>query len=269
MKKSLIVLLILAVCSVSVFAGGSQESASGDNSLEYIKDKGVFVLGLDDSFPPMGFRDESGEVAGFDIDLAKEVCKRMDVELKTQPIDWDAKILDLNSKDIDVIWNGLSINPERKEKIEFSKPYIANRQIIIVLAGSGIDTKADLTGKKVGAQLSSVAVEAINADANTAASLGELVKFQDNVQAMMDLEVGRIDAIVVDEIMGRYYISKKEGVFDVATEYFTEEEYGIGFRKGELAFVAEVDRIIDEMVEDGTAAAISNKWFAEDILLPR
>ncbi|OQY33169.1 MAG: amino acid ABC transporter substrate-binding protein [Spirochaetaceae bacterium 4572_59] len=269
MKKSLIVFLVLAVCSASVFAGGNQESASGDNSLEYIKEKGVFVLGLDDSFPPMGFRDENGEITGFDIDLAKEVCKRMGVELKLQPIDWDAKILDLNSKDIDVIWNGLSINPERKEKIEFSKAYIANRQIIIVQAGSAIDSKADLAAKTVGVQLGSTADDAVNNDADTMASLDELVKFQDNVQALMDLEVGRIDAVVVDEILGRYYISKKEGVFGVASESFTEEEYGIGFRKGELAFVAEVDRIIDEMVKDGAAAAISNKWFAEDILLPR
>ena len=248
---------------------GAQESEGGDNSLQYILDKGTFVLGLDDSFPPMGFRDEAGEITGFDIDLAKEVCTRMGVELKLQPIDWDAKILDLNSKDIDVIWNGLSIDDERKKKIDFSKPYIANRMIIIVQAGSGIDTKADLAGKKVGVQLGSSADGAVNADKATADSLGELVKFQDNIQALMDLEVGRIDAVVADEILGRYYISKKADAYEVATDYFTEEQYGIGFRKGDAAFVAEVDRILDEMVKDGAAAAISAKWFGEDVLLPR
>ena len=269
MKKGLILILALAICSTALFAGGSQESVSGDNSLSYIKDKGVFVLGLDDSFPPMGFRDENGEITGFDIDLAREVCKRMGVELKLQPIDWDAKILDLNSGDIDVIWNGLTITDEREEKISFSKPYIANRQIVIVQASSGISTKADLAGKKVGIQLGSSADDAVNSDAETLATLDELVKFQDNVQALMDLEVGRIDAVVVDEILGRYYISKKEGVFAVAEEAFAAEEYGIGFRKGEEAFASEVDRILDEMVKDGAAAAISSKWFADDILLPR
>ncbi len=257
------------LCAATVFASGKSEAPAGDNSLAYIQDKGVLVLGLDDSFPPMGFRDENGEIAGFDIDLAKEVCKRMGVELKLQPIDWDAKILDLNSKDIDVIWNGLTINEERQSKITFSKPYIANRQIVIVQAGSGIDTKADLAGKTIGLQLGSSANDAVDSDADTVATLADLVKYQDNVQALMDLQVGRIDAVVADEIMGRYYISKKPGIYDVASDDFAEEEYGIGFRKGEEAFAAEVDRILDEMVKDGTAEAISEKWFAEDILLER
>lgn len=268
MKKKLIILLLM-VSSVAIFAKGSNEKADVDNSLNYVKENGVLVLGLDDSFPPMGYRDEDGNIVGFDIDLAKEVTKRMGVELKLQPIDWDAKILDLNSKDIDVIWNGLTITDERKEKIEFSKPYIANRQIVIVQADSGIDLKADLSGKKIGIQLGSSADDAVNSDKATLETLEELVKYQDNVQALMDLEVGRIDAVVVDEILGRYYISKKPGVYTVATDFFAEEEYGIGIRKNEKALAAEIDRIMDEMVADGTAAEISDKWFAEDILLER
>ncbi len=267
--KKLIMLSMALLCAAAVFGSGQSEASGEDNSLTYIQDKGVLVLGLDDSFPPMGFRDENGEIAGFDIDLAKEVCKRMGVELKLQPIDWDAKILDLNSRDIDVIWNGLTITEERKNNITFSKPYIANRQIIIVQAASGIDTKADLAGRKVGLQLGSSANDAVDSDAATVASLADLVKYQDNVQALMDLQVGRIDAVVADEIMGRYYISKKPGVYEVASDDFAEEEYGIGFRKGEEAFAAEVDRILDEMVADGTAVAISEKWFAEDVLLER
>ncbi len=100
-------------------------------------------------------------------------------------------------------------------------------------------------------------------------SLGEIVKFEDNVQALMDLGIGRLDAVVVDEILGRYYISKKEGEYAVATDYFAEEEYGIGFRKADKAFAAEVNRIMDEMAKDGAAAAISTKWFGKDILLAR
>jgi polar amino acid transport system substrate-binding protein len=267
--KKVISLLLMTICAGLLFAGGTKEMTEGDNSLKYIQDKGVLVLGLDDSFPPMGFRDENGDVAGFDIDLAKEVASRMGVKLEMQPIDWDAKILDLNSKDIDVIWNGLTITDERKGKIEFSKPYIANRQIVIVQKASGITTKADLDGKTVGIQLSSSADDAVNGDPATVATLKEIVKYQDNVQALMDLETGRIDAVVVDEILGRYYISKKPGVYAVASEDFGAEEYGIGFRKDEVAFVAEVDRIMDEMAKDGTAASISKKWFAEDILLAR
>jgi len=266
--KKILVLLLIAASSALLFAGGTRES-KGDTSLTDVKEKAVFVLGLDDSFPPMGFRDEKGGIVGFDIDLAREVCLRMGVELKLQPIDWDAKILDLNSRDIDAIWNGLTITDERKESITFSKPYIANRQIIIVKSGSGIDTITGLSGKKVGLQLGSSAENAVLSHAGAAESFAEMAKYQDNVQALMDLEVGRIDAVVVDEILGRYYISKKPGMFTVAAEAFAEEQYGIGFRLGELALAAEVDRILDEMDKDGTAGKISVKWFGEDVLLPR
>ncbi len=267
MKKIAVLILLLAT-AMAVFAGGKKETGS-DDSLKYIMDKGTLVLGLDDSFPPMGFRDENGNITGFDIDLAKEVCKRMGVELKLQPIDWDSKILDLNSKDIDVIWNGLTITEERKAKIDFSKPYIANRQIIITQASSPIDKISDLKGKIVGIQLGSSAEDAVRADEKVLESFKELAKYQDNIQALMDLATGRIDAVVVDEILGRYYIAKKPGVYKVATEAFAKEEYGIGFRKGDTALVKKVDSIMDEMVKDGTAPQISVKWFGEDILLPR
>ncbi|MFP4212320.1 MAG: amino acid ABC transporter substrate-binding protein [Alkalispirochaeta sp.] len=274
MKKIVLTLALLGVAMV-VFASGAGESAGGaadaegDQSLQRILDKGEFVLGLDDSFPPMGFRDDDGEIVGFDIDLAREVAARLGVELRLQPIDWDAKILDLNSGDIDVIWNGLTITDEREKNITFSKPYIANRQIVIVREDSGIDTKADMAGAVVGIQLGSSAEDAINSDPETLATFDEVSKYQDNVQALLDLEVGRIDAVVVDEILGRYYISRKPGVFAVASDFFAAEEYGIGFRKGEFAFMEAVDATLDEMVADGTAAEISEKWFDEDVLLPR
>mgnify|MGYP006284759009 CR=1 FL=1 len=276
MKRLLGTLVLLLAATVVFAAGGKEESdvrtgadTMGDGSLQQILDNGELVLGLDDSFPPMGFRDEDGNIVGFDIDLAKEVTDRLGVELRLQPIDWDSKILDLNSGDIDVIWNGLTITPEREEKIDFSKPYLANRQIVIVQADSGIDTKADLADKAVGIQLGSSAEDAVNSDPETLETFASLNKYQDNVQALLDLEVGRIDAVVVDEILGRYYISQKPGVFTVASDFFAAEEYGIGFRQGESAFIEAVDGALDEMVADGTAAEISEKWFGEDVLLPR
>lgn len=268
MKKTTAFLLVL-ITGFTLFAGGTKDTSDKDNSLQYIMDKGNLVLGLDDSFPPMGFRDENGNITGFDIDLAKEVCKRLGVELKLQPIDWDSKILDLNSKDIDVIWNGLTITDERKEKISFSKPYIANRQIIVTGASSSIDTIADLAGKTVGIQLGSSAEDAVRSNQEALNSFKQLAKYQDNIQALMDLSTGRIDAVVVDEILGRYYIAKKPGLYKVASAYFAEEEYGIGFRKGDKALVEKVDSVMDIMVKDGTAAEISKKWFGKDILLPR
>ena len=160
----------------------------------------------------------------------------MGVEVELKPIDWSANILSLNNKDIDVIWNGLTITESRKKEIEFSKPYLANRQIIITQAGSDIKTKADLAGKIVGVQLGSSAEEALNADTETAETLKEIMKYGNYTEALLDLKAGRVDAVVMDEVVGKYYISKKPGEYAIAEEDFGYEEYGIGFRKGDIAF---------------------------------
>jgi len=180
----------------------------GDESLQKILDKGYMILGLDENFPPMGYRNESGTIVGFDIDLATEVASRLGVELKIQPIDWNVKEMELNDGKIDMIWNGMSITPARVEEMNMSKPYIANRQIIIVNENSGIKTKADLEGKKVAAQAGSSAIDAMKADAETFATFGDLVEFDNNNAAYLDLKAGRVDAFVVDEVVGKYMISQ-------------------------------------------------------------
>ena len=186
-----------------------EESAApaGDKSLEEIKAKGKFIVGLDDSYPPMGFRDEKNEIVGFDIDLAKEVAKRMGVEVEFQPIDWDSKELELNSGKIDCIWNGMTITDERIANMFFAKPYIANQQIIIVPASSGITKKAQLEGKVVGLQKGSSSLEALTADP-VGSKVKQIVEYADNVSAYMDLQAGRIDVFVVDSVVGRYVISQ-------------------------------------------------------------
>ena len=186
------------------------KTVSGDNSLQYILDKGELVLGLDDSFPPMGYSDsKTGEIVGFDIDLAEEVCKRLGVKLIKQPISWDAKEIELSSKNIDVIWNGMSMTDERIENMFLSKPYIANAQVIIVAEDSPIKTKADLKGKKVGLQKGSSALDAVTADTETYNAImdgGEIVQFDENLTAYLDLKAGRVDAFVVDKVVGEYII---------------------------------------------------------------
>lgn len=262
----------VAVCSIAfllltigVWAGGSQES--GQTTLAKIQEQGSFVLGLDDSFPPMGFRGESGDIVGFDIDLAKEVADRMGVELELRPVDWDGVILSLNKGDIDLIWNGMTITESRQEKIDFSQPYLANRQIVIVAGDSDIAAKADLAGKKVGVQMGSSSETAISREPDVLESFDQLKKYADNVVALLDLKAGRVDAVVVDEIMGRYYIAKRPGDYKVIDEDFGREEYGIGFRQEDDAFRQKVDEILNEMRADGTAAEISEEWFGEDIVL--
>ncbi|MDR3193098.1 MAG: transporter substrate-binding domain-containing protein, partial [Treponema sp.] len=148
--------VFLVLTAVAVFAGARKETAStasgGDRSLETVLAEKKLVLGLDDSFPPMGFRDENNEIVGYDVDLAKEVARRMGVELTLQPIDWNAKEQELNTGEIDCIWNGFTITEERKQNLLFSPPYLKNAQVIVVKGNSPVNTLKDLAGKTAGTQ---------------------------------------------------------------------------------------------------------------------
>jgi ABC-type amino acid transport substrate-binding protein len=183
------------------------EEVEGDTSLEYILDKGELILGLDETFPPMGYRDANGDIVGFDIDLATEVCARLGIKLKLQPIDWNAKEMELSTKSIDCIWNGMSITDERVENMNISKPYIANRQVVVTANDSGIAAKADLNGKKVATQTGSAALDAINAEAEAAGNaeaFGKVTEYASFDDAWLDLKAGTVDALVIDEVYIRY-----------------------------------------------------------------
>lgn len=179
----------------------------GDDSWEKIKEKGVIIVGLDDSYPPMGFRDESGELVGYDIDLAKEVAKRLGVEIQFQPIDWDSKEMELSTGKVDCLWNGLSITDGRVEELYFAKPYIANKQIIIVPEGSDIKARADLKDKVVGLQKGSSSYDALASDP-VSEEVKEIKEYVNNVDAYNDLKAGRIDAFVVDSVVGEYMLAQ-------------------------------------------------------------
>ena len=257
MKKLIlfIVVMMLVACT--------QAPVEGDLSLKTIEDNGKMIVGFTE-YPPMGFK-ENGEITGFDIDIAKEVAERLGVEAEFVYIDWDAKVLELNGKNIDMIWNGLTITADREKEILFSKPYFDNRIVIISLNGSGIDQIADLSEMKVGVELQSSGQAAVEGN-DVFASIDELVKYTTITEAILDLKAGGIDAIVADEIFARYAVSKEADQYQVASEVFNSENYGIGFRLEDVALRDKVDAIIDEMAADGTAAEISMKWFGEDLL---
>ena len=266
MKKQ-ISLLLAALTAAALMAGCDNKSAApGDSSAPAAQATNKIVVGLDDNFPPMGFRDEKNELTGFDVEMAQEAAKHLGVEVEFKPIDWNAKEAELNGKRVDVLWNGLTITEKRKENIAFTKPYLENRQIIIVTAKSPIKTKADLNGKVVGLQEGSTAFEAVEKDPATMKTFKELKKFGDNVTALMDLSSGRLDALVVDEVVGRYYTAKKPGEYVILEENFGTEEYGVGVRKDDKDLLTKLDKAMDDMKQDGTAAKISTKWFGKDIV---
>lgn len=264
MKKLLMTIAIACVALSFVTAAGVQEQGV-DRSLEKVLDKGVFVLGLDDSFPPMGFRDENNEIVGFDIDLAREVTSRMGVELKLQPIDWNAKEQELNTGNIDCIWNGFTITPERREMINFSDPYVDNAQVAVVRGDSQVQNLADLAGKRVGIQAGSSASDAVYGNPGFANSLAQVVEVRDNLTALMDLEIGGVEAVVLDLFVANDNIHRSGKDFRILDEHLSSEEYGVGFRKRDQALRDEVQRILNEMAADGTMAAISTDWFGDDI----
>lgn len=263
MKKTVSILLAALAAAALITACGKKPEAPAAAAPAAAQ---AIVIGLDDNFPPMGFRDDKGELVGFDIDLAREAGKRIGVEVSFKPIDWSAKEAELNGKRVDVLWNGLTITEERKANILFSTPYLENHQIIVVADKSAITTKAQLAGKVVGVQDGSSAVDAIQKDADTAKSIKEIKKFGDNVTALMDLSAGRLDALVVDEVVGRYYTAKKPGEYRVLDENFGTEDYGVGTRKDETELMAKLQGAMDAMKADGTAATISTRWFGKDIV---
>jgi polar amino acid transport system substrate-binding protein len=237
-------------------------------TFDALVDRGYVIVGLDDTFAPMGFRNEQNELVGFDVDLAKLVFETLEIEVRFQPIDWAAKVLELDAGNIDMIWNGLTITEPRKLEMLFSDPYISNRQIVLTKADATIDTIAELSGKTVAAQLGSASEDAIKTNA-IFDDLEELITTDTFNSALLELNAGTVDAVVVDEIYGRYLISQNPGTYRVMTETLGDEFYGIGFRLGNTTIRDTVNDTLFDLIESGEALAIAQAWFAEDVFLDR
>lgn len=264
--KKIISALLLVVMSGLLLTGCGNTGTQDAGKKAETKTPQKIVIGLDDTFAPMGFRDDNNNLVGFDIEMAKEAASRLNMEIEFRPIDWNSKEVELNSKKVDVLWNGLTITEDRKKNIAFTKPYMANQQIIIVPANSTIKTKADLAGKVVGTQDGSTGVDAINKEPQVQKTFKELKLYGDFSQALMDLKTSRLDAVVIDEVVGRYYETKKPGEYAILTDTFGTEDYGVGFRKEDTALLNQFDKVLDDMKADGTAAKISEKWFGKNIV---
>lgn len=258
---------IFACLAVAAMLIGCNENKNentkvqADESLNKVKAAGELVLGLDDSFPPMGFRDKENNIVGFDIDLATEVCARLGVKLKTQPISWDAKEQELNTGKIDCIWNGMSVDSSRAAAMNLSTPYLKNRMIFTV-KDKALANLAALVGKKIAVQNGSTAQKLLDAsEAGKAAK--EIVPFDDNQTALLDLEKGGVDAVFLDEIVAKYWIVENAKDYVVLEEGLSDEVYAIGFRKADQALRDAVDNALATMKADGKFAEISAKWFGK------
>ncbi len=248
------------------------ETKSEEAKSESTEDKKTFTVGFDAEFPPYGYRDESGEYVGFDLDLAAEVCDRQGWELVKQPIDWDSKDMELSSGAIDCIWNGFTMNG-REDAYTWSDPYIDNSQVFVVAADSGIENKSDLAGKVVAVQKDSSALAALNDEENEdnialRDSFSQLIEYADYNTAFMDLEQGAVEAVAIDIGVAQYQIDKREEDAYVMLEgddnKLASEQYAIGFKKGNDELRDIVQDTLDEMVKDGTFAKIAEEWGLTD-----
>ncbi len=275
MKKRILSICMAAMMVLGMAACGNssqpevqapeeEQATAEENTLNYDK----IVVGLDDTFAPLGFRDEEGNLVGVDVELMEATSEIMGIPFELQPIDWSMKETELANKNIDMIWNGYTITEERKEKVAFSQPYLNNRQVVVTMADSDINTLADLTDKTVAAQAESSAIDAINSKPEIAQTFKSLGEFETNDQCLMDLEAGRTDAVVADEVIIRYYVSKKgEEKYKILEEDFGKEEYGIGVRKEDTQLLEALNVALDTLKENGTTKEISEKWFGSDIIM--
>ena len=275
MKKRAALLLALAMLATTVLAGcGSKEDKSADNKKEDKKEAKVenddetLIVGFDASFPPYGYKDDDGEYVGFDMELAQEVCDRNDWKLVKQPIDWDAKDMEIDSGTIDCIWNGFTMNG-REDEYTWSDPYIDNKQVIVVATDSGINSFDDLSGKLVETQADSSALAALQGDQKElAGTFGSLTEIAEYNTAFMDLESGACDAIAMDIGVAYYQINSRKNPDDykVLDEEISSEQYAVGFKLGNEELRDKVQATLDEMAEDGTVAKIAEKY--EDFGVP-
>lgn len=225
---------------------------------------GTFTVGFDQEFPPMGFVGDDGEYTGFDLELAQEAAKRLGLEFVPQPIDWAAKDMELESGNIDCIWNGFTVTG-REDDYTWSEPYMANQQVFVVTAESGIKTLEDLAGKVVEVQAESSAEAALKEDPDLAGTFGTLQTTPDYNTAFMDLQMGAVDAIAMDEVVARFQIEQRKVDFIVLDETLAAENYAVGFKMGNEALRDQIQEQLEAMAADGTLAKISEKWFDKDI----
>ena len=260
----------LAAKSASTASAASTTSAS-DESWAKVQKAGKLVLGLDNAFPPMGYVDtKTGKLVGFDIDVATEACKRLKIDLKTQAIDWNNKTAELNNGNIDCLWNGFSKTAERDKEFNLSIPYMKNNQSILIKTDATYKSLSDLAGKTIGVQSDSSAESALNSNDAFKKTLKSVVQIDDYSKAVLELQNGTIDAIGIDEVVARYYLTNNPGAYKMLQDNgknasLAVEDYVVGFRKADSTLKVKIEGALKEMASDGTLATISKKWFGEDV----
>ena len=273
-RKGILGLLELVGVAVMTLAGCTQQASNPkvDNWDKYQQQKSITV-GFDNTFVPMGFEEKNGDYAGFDIELAQYVSKKLGVTIHFQPIDWDMKETELQNGTIDAIWNGYSATDERREKVAFTIPYMQNTQILVVKKTSGIHSVEDMTGKVLGAQNGSSGMLDFEEHPEVLKNRvkgGDADQYQSVNEAIIDLKNDRIDALLIDRVYADYYLTT-EGIadeYDTIPSGFESESFAVGVRPADKKLLETLNQAFKELYQEGIFQQISQKWFGEDVATP-
>ena len=274
-RKGILGLLALVGMAVMSLAGCTQLASNPtvDNWDKYQQQKSITV-GFDNTFVPMGFEEKNGNYAGFDIELAKYVSKKLGITVHFQPIDWDMKETELQNGTIDAIWNGYSATDERREKVAFTIPYMQNTQILVVKKTSGIHSVEDMTGKVLGAQNGSSGMLDFEEHPEVLKNRvkgGDADQYQSVNEAIIDLKNDRIDALLIDRVYADYYLTT-EGIayeYDTIPSGFESESFAVGVRPADKKLLEALNQAFKELYQEGIFQQISQKWFGEDVATPQ
>lgn len=266
-KKFLLLIAVLTIVATAfVVTGCGEDEEAGD--WEYIEKNGKIIVGLDATFAPMGFTDKDDNIVGFDVDLAKAVGEKLGVEMEFKSIDWDAKYTELDAKNIDCIWNGMSATPERAEKLSLSKEYFNNKIVVMTLKDEVKVAKSeDLANYNVGIQADSSALEVVKEDKAYDKFKDKIKEYKSYDDAITDMQAGRMDCVVIDEVLGNYKNTKMKNALKECKYNFGDDFYAIGFRKDDKELTKKVNDALQELIDDGEAAKISKKWFGKDLVI--
>lgn len=255
--------LILGSASLLLALGLGSPASAGENLLAQVKHRGTLTIGLEGTYPPFSFQDQTGTLTGFEVDFSRALAKQLGVKAKLQPTKWDGMLAALESKRLDVVINQVTITPERKNKYDFSTPYTISG--IQVLARKGEEKRfqkpQDLVGKKVGVGLGTNYEQWLKANVPGA----DIRTYDDDPTKYQDIHAGRIDAILIDRLAAFDLVNKSKGSLVVAGRPFAQQDSGVAIRKGNPELVAAVNQAIERMRKDGTLGKLSKKWFKADV----
>ena len=264
MKKK-IFMIVLCVALVAVSVSALFACGSGKSDSEYILGKKTLICGIT-LYEPMNYADEEGEMTGFDTEFAQAVCAELGIEAKFQVIKWSSKETELNAKYIDCIWNGFTVNDERKQNVEFTKSYLNNTQCVVVKTSAlaNFTSSASCSGKTAAAEAGSAGEGA----AKDLTAESKVVSVQAQMNALSEVKSGNVDFAVVDVILANSIVGNGNfSDLSIATAIELEaEEYAVGFRKGS-DMAEKVNAVIDKLLQNGKLLEIAEKYGLEGQLI--